>query len=277
MTTRLRYGISTGSFKRPGETIIDDIQLLRDSPFEFVELSGGDLRFPNLNKTIRALGLSINSIHAPFHHPISDPDEDVRKEGVKDVIRLMNDALPFIEDVERPLPVVIHPGHHLEKTERSVQLAACLKSLTQILDDPISSRFHLCLENMLSSHFCGRSEDLLRLIDALGGDDVSICLDTSHSVYDSSPIDFFEDIFPFLATTHISDNYHQAHGEFHAIPMTLLHSKVDWPRFFHKISQKVDRVIFELNRPNFLEPDLFLKMAGVSAKQIDRFLAAGAK
>lgn len=287
----MKYGISTCSIDRMDLRVDRQLETFRDGGFSILEMDSYiESSFPHhspefideLKAKVEELGITIHSIHAPFHHAISHPDPGERRLGIDAILALMKNCVPLVikgESADEADPgrvpfLIIHPGHHLSDTAANDQFRYCLESLREILDSPYSPYYHICIENMLSSHFGAKSSELLSLVRKLRdeGKRISICLDTSHCVYDSNPEEFLEDVFDHLATTHISDNYHQSAGEFHAIPMTLIHSRTNWANFFLRLSQRLDTIIFELNKPNFLHNDIYLGMAGLCAKQIERYL-----
>jgi sugar phosphate isomerase/epimerase len=216
--------------------------------------------------------MKIHSIHAPFSLSIADPDEGVRHAAVRDILRVMENSIPLIQNRRKDVYLVIHPGHHIVRTAAEEQFEYCLESLNEILDSPFASEYHVCIENMLSSHFGGKAEELIEIIEKLKNYRVSICLDTSHSVYDSSPEQFLEEVFPYLETVHISDNFNQPFGEFHGIPMTLIHSKINWKHFFGRLRQKINTSILEIRKPTCLDNDIFLDIDQIIIKQIKRFI-----
>lgn len=308
----MKYGISTCSIDRMDLRVDRQLETFREAGFSILEMDSYiDSSFPHhspgfideLKVKVEELGIAIHSIHAPFHHAISHPDRDERRLGIDAILELMKNCTPLVkkrESADEADPgrgsvgggesaglktgatggaagvpcLVIHPGHHLTTTPAKEQFGHCLESLREILDSPYAPNYHICIENMLSSHFGAKSSELLSLVRKLSdeGKRISICLDTSHCVYDSNPEEFLEDVFDHLGTTHISDNYHQSAGEFHAIPMTLKHSRTNWANFFRRLSQRLDTIIFELNKPYFLNNDIYLGMAGFCVKQIERYL-----
>ena len=297
----MKYGLSTCSIDRMNLRLDKQLETFVNAGFSILEMDSYiESSFPHhspefideLKVKVNELGITIHSIHAPFHHAISHPEPGERRLGIDAILELMKNCVPLVtgssalqsgEFDDRANPnfstkkrpfLVIHPGHHLTTTPAKEQFIHCLESLREILDSPYSPYYHICIENMLSSHFGAKSSELLSLVRKLReeGKHISICLDTSHCVYDSNPEEFLEDVFDHLATTHISDNYHQSAGEFHAIPMTLKHSRTNWANFFRRLSQRLDTIIFELNKPYFLNNDIYLGMAGLCVKQIERYL-----
>ena len=278
----MKFGISTCSIDRQEKPIIQNLNIFKNAGFNLLEMDAHDYSsFPyksgefigNLKNRLKELEISIHSIHAPFHNSISTPHIKERKSGVDDIIELMECTLPLAEEKPGKIFLVIHPGEHLTKTKAEDQFGYCLESLSKILESPNANYYHICIENMLSSHFGGKSLELLALINTLKGKRISVCLDTSHCVYDSNPERFLEEVFDNLATTHISGNYHQSHGEFHAIPMTLKHTQVNWEHFFKRLSQRLDTIIFELNKPYFLDNDIYLKMVNACIEQVERYIS----
>lgn len=275
------FGISTSFLWTEESPVTLFLEKIKQAGFDLLEFDAHtNAGFPHtstqfigeLKQKLQKLGMIINSIHAPYHNSISSPDKIERDEGINDIIRLMEKAMPLLENCSEPVSIVIHPGHHLSRTPKEVQFACCRESLGKILNSPVSNNYRICIENMLSSHFGAKAEELIGLIKSLGEENLFICLDTSHAVYDGCPEKLMNDVFPHIATTHISDNFNQPLGEFHAIPMTLVHSKINWPYLFNRISEKLDRIMFELIRPDNLDLDVFLKIARLSAQQADRFI-----
>jgi sugar phosphate isomerase/epimerase len=278
----MKFGISTSSLGLHGEDALTHLEIIAKSGFSLAEVDCHSVHsfqaeregfIDSFREKSRKLKVAIHSLHAPFHRCIADPDRRVRQEGVGDILRLMEAAIPLFEGRKNRPFLVIHPGHHLNRTHPREQLQYSIESLEALLDSPLCSHYRICIENMLSSHFGGKAQELLAIIRHIGEENISICLDTSHAVYDSTPEAFLEDVLPYLATTHVSDNYHQPDGEFHAIPITLLHSRIDWRGFFLRLSQKLDTAILELHRPPAMDCDLFLEAARLSIKQISRFLS----
>lgn len=277
----MNIGISTCSLETGGGNMSGLLKGILDAGFDTVEIDAhhyhafphGDQGFiTRLADTVSSLGMRVNSIHTPFHHSISSPDFSVRDKGVDDIIQLMENSRPLADSLQLKPFLVIHPGHHLTDTPAHDQAKFCRESLEKILKAPAASSYRPCIENMLSSHYGGKASELKEVVDGLGRDRLGICLDTSHSVYDSTPEGFLEDVFNYLETTHISDNFNQSTGEFHAPPMALRYSRVDWPAFLRNIAHRLDTLILEVIRPPFLDNDIFLKMARLSAEQMRRYL-----
>jgi sugar phosphate isomerase/epimerase len=275
----MKYGISTICLE--SETAVtDNLQIPAEAGISIIELNADNYQsfpledpafMPSLTQKIQQLRLTVNSIHSPIHNSISDPDPAARSRAVNDIINTMEKCLPLADGTENPIRIIVHPGHHLSRTPGHIQFGHCIESLRAVLNAPVTARYRICIENMLSSHFGGKPEDIVSLITQLPAGTAGVCLDTSHSVYDSSPEVFLEAVFPYLETTHLSDNFHQSAGEYHAIPMTIRHSRIDWKKLMNRLEQKLDTIIFELIRPPLLDMDIFTRMFKCSIEQIERW------
>lgn len=277
----MKIGISTGVIKLYDKPLYEYLSMLKSCGFSVVELDAHNHHsFPYRDSQFIKLlthrliceDIYVHSIHAPFHFSFADPDPRVRKQGIKETLILMEGILPLLEELSLKPYLVIHPGHHLTRTSSYEQECCLLESLYSLFSNSLSSKFNFVIENMLSSHFGAKTEELLRIISKVRPNLLGVCFDSSHCVYDSSPQDFIEELGIHIKTTHISDNYHQPHGEFHAIPMTLRHSRIQWKELFTALSRKLDTIIFELIPPNYWDNDIYIKMAQLSAEQAFRLI-----
>ncbi|MCE1248411.1 MAG: sugar phosphate isomerase/epimerase [Firmicutes bacterium] len=276
----MKYGISaicyesgvpiTKNLHIPAREGISIIELNADKPSAFPLEDPAFI--PSLKAEIVRLGITVNSIHSPIHNSISDPNPAVRNQGVDEIIHTMEQCIPIAELFTTPVKVIIHPGHHTARTSNYIQAEYCFESLGKILTHPVSQNYRICVENMLSSHFGGRPGEIVDIIKKFPQGAIGACLDTSHSVYDSSPEEFLDAVFPWLETTHISDNFNQSAGEYHAIPFTIRHSKVNWEQFFRKLSTRLDTAVFEVIRPRQVDMDIFTRMFKCSLEQIERWI-----
>ncbi|MFP4496615.1 MAG: sugar phosphate isomerase/epimerase family protein [Vulcanimicrobiota bacterium] len=276
----MEVGVSTCCVDTGENTIIDHLVDIKKAGFNIIEIDGHNYSsFPylenefieNLKKVLLRLKIRINSIHAPFHLSITDPDKNIREEAIATILKFLHCIKPLEELTEKGF-LIIHPGHHLTRTPAHIQQMLCLESLKIILENNPLSRLKPSVENMLSSHYGGKASELKLMVETFGKNRLSICLDTSHSVYDSNPVDFLSVVEPYISTTHLSDNYNQSRGEFHAIPMTLKHSCINWLVLMKELTGKLDTLIFELNKPYYLDNFTFLKMARLAADRLKDFI-----
>ena len=216
--------------------------------------------------------MRVHSVHSPFKASIADPDSETRSYVIGQMLLLMRNLVPLVREQRSDIHFIIHPGHHKTRTPVHEQFPLCLDSIRELLDSHLSNHYSICIENMLSSHFGGHEPELMAILENLKGEKVSLCLDTSHAVYDSTPLDMLNKLYPYLATAHISDNYNQHHGEFHALPMSLIHSKIRWKEVFSRLAGKMEAVVLELIKPAHLDNDIFLKLARLCALQGERLL-----
>jgi len=132
-------------------------------------------------------------------------------------------------------------------------------------------RFELAFENMLSSHFAATAEDLKYIAEQAEADiliKTGICFDSCHAAYDNLPHEFLSAISSRVICSHLSDNYNQPDGEFHAIPMSVIHSKIDWKKIMGILKDRTEIFTLELSKPHTISHAAYLKMAKISADEM---------
>ena len=120
---------------------------------------------------------------------------------------------------------VLHPGgDELKEQGADAErlLAAQVRALRPLCGHLEGPDLHICLENM-AGH---QAHDLRAIIDAVGCDNLGICLDTGHlNLIPGDPALFIRTAGPLLKATHIADN--DTSSDQHLMPYAR--GTVDWP------------------------------------------------
>jgi len=286
----MKIGISTSFFWKASDRIIEHLEKIKKSGFEIIELDCHNMYHhitPELAKRISDIlksgDISISSIHMPYQFPISSPDEKDFSAALLSYEHLIEDIFPYFQKnfVESPV-LVFHPGVHADRISRDKQMKcfekAILRMNSAVADD---GRFVIAFENMLTSHFgCSKTEldailSLARCV--FKKSKTGICFDSCHCSYDHPAHDFLEKIADDVVSTHLSDNYKQSDGEFHAIPMSLIHSGIDWRKIVSILDGRLATAIFELSKPPQIRSETYLKMAKAVADDLLIHLTHGDK
>ncbi len=270
----MKIGISTSFFWKASDRIIEHLEKIKRSGFETIELDCHNMYHhmtPELAKRISDIlksgDISISSVHMPYQFPISSPDEKDFSAALASYEHLIEDIFPYFQKNFTEGPVLVfHPGVHADRISRDRQMK-CFEKAVLRLDKavPDDGRFVIAFENMLTSHFgCSKTEldailSLARSVFKVSK--TGICFDSCHCSYDHPAHDFLEKIAGEVVSTHLSDNYKQSDGEFHAIPMSLIHSRIDWRKVISILDGRLQTAIFELSKPPQVRSETYLKMA----------------
>ena len=176
-----------------------------------------------LMNDIQEAGLSVWSVHMPYSRTldISVLDDAKRAENVQYMKDMMRVAGVF-----RPRFIVLHPSSEpIAPDEREQRLANSHASIGELA--PVAKEIGavLCVENLPRTCLGQNGEEMMRLIE--GYDEVGLCFDTNHLLYQSH-----EDYLKAVAkgkikTVHLSD--YDFADERHLIPgKGLIDNKALW-------------------------------------------------
>ena len=226
--------------------------------------------------------LVVSSVHMPYLYPLSSPSKSSRASAVKSFARTVETLIGAIEaSCLKPLTLVFHPGINIDKIPYASQKSAIeegIKATGALFGS--DRRFRLAFENMLSSHFAATSEDILFVADLAASScsvETGVCFDSCHAAYDYNAHEFLGKIIGRVIAVHLSDNYNQSCGEFHAIPMSLIHSKIDWRRIAELLNDNIDIMTLELSKPPAISFGAYFKMAKAAADELEGFAARAAE
>jgi|GEM_PF-4760158 len=278
----MKIGISTSIFWKTPTDISNCFAVIKKAGFDFVELDCHNLfnhisssSVQKIKNALRETDLKVSSAHMPYFYPLSSPEAGVRKSAVKSYKKTIDEFINKIFEfsyIADSLTLVFHPGVGTEKIERESQQTGIEKGIKELYDAIGSdARFKLAFENMLSSHFGSKPEELnfiAGVMNSFNENNSGLCFDSCHAAYDYAPHDFLESIIENVVSTHLSDNYRQSEGEFHAVPMSIIHSKTNWKKISALLSNKIECAIIELSKPPAISFDAYLKMAKISADEL---------
>jgi len=108
---------------------------------------------------------------------------------------------------------VIHLNGAKKEENESLRWEQNLAALAELQDFVRGTDFTLCLENLNSCHLVTDAERILRVLRALGGTNLGICLDTGHlnrsqyrGITTETQGEFIRKAGPFLKALHVNGN-----------------------------------------------------------------------
>ena len=176
-------------------------------------------RAAKLKAEIDSAGLKVWSVHMPYSKKIDISLVDSAKRA--DVVSYMKDMLR-VAGVFQPENIVLHPSSEpIAPDERAYRLQCSHESIGELA--PVAKKIGatLCIENLPRTCLGQNGQEMMQLIE--GYDEVGLCFDTNHLLYQSH-----EDYLNAVAkgkikTVHISD--YDFADERHLLPGV---GKIDW-------------------------------------------------
>ena len=187
------------------------------------------------------LGFSIPQGHLSFKQGLCTPEAvDLLKREIDMFAALGTTAL------------VIHGsgGLELSREQRTALWAKNLGILSEYVE---GSGITLCLENLYSLAETRTCADLKAILEASGGKNLGICLDTGHlhlcrrlGYINETPAEFIRSAGPLLQALHINDN--DGLGDTHHAPFSALYgiSSLRWKEVMQALHDIDYRGIFDL-------------------------------
>lgn len=176
-----------------------------------------------LKADIDASGLKVWSVHMPYSRKldISVMDDSKRAENVQYMKDMMRVAGVF-----QPQYLVLHPSSEpITPVEREQRLANSHASIGELA--PVAKEIGavLCVENLPRTCLGQNGEEMMKLIE--GYDEVGLCFDTNHLLYQSHE-DYLKAVAKVkIRTVHLSD--YDFADERHLIPgKGLIDNKALW-------------------------------------------------
>lgn len=209
--------------------------------YRHVEIFGDeghfDLRLPidllEVRKLLDDLGLSMDSIHAPFSNVnIAALDGTERRKGTQ----LIEKSIEVCSKMKGRI-VVIHPhpnellGTRIDCTEMRTRMK---ESLCELADFAHKLEIKVAVENLPEFYlegwkFGSKISELTQLLEEIEHDNLGLCLDTGHVLLKKDEINVAQDMVrceKYLVAIHISDN--DGREDHHWLPGEGV---INWPEF----------------------------------------------
>ncbi|RPI23728.1 MAG: sugar phosphate isomerase/epimerase [Acidobacteria bacterium] len=272
--TNWPVGLSTGSFYRM--SIFDVLRPVRENGFTLLEISSSqghlDYREPEdlkrLSVQLRDLGLEPFSFHGPLsnHLDLSSQDEGQRERSVAELLQAAEAAGRL-----GAAHFVVHPGPEqtgpVGEEQRGERLERAAEALEKIRSHCAKIGVVLVLENMLPHLSLGKTDDLLKIISALDGQEFGVCLDTGHANLAGDIYDLPGRIGSRLKMLHAHDN--RGRHDDHLAPGQ---GRIDWQLLLERLASQgfVGPLMLELSGENHDEPGQLLQEAQAGREVLER-------
>ena len=225
-TTETPIGKSTGRWE---DFSLESMIQSREGGIEYIEVTMNDVigkdtagvrdRAAALKAKIDSAGMKIWSVHMPYskHIDISLVDSAKRARSVNYVRDMMRVAGIF--QAER---IVLHPSADtVVPDDRADRIECCRASIAELAPVAAEIGATLCIENLPRTCLGRNGKEMMTIIE--GFDNVGICFDVNHLLYQSHA-DFLSSIKKgSIKTVHISD--YNFTDERHLIPGV---GDIDW-------------------------------------------------
>lgn len=219
-----------------GELGIDHSRMLRSRSTD-MEKTGQTFR-----SFLADQGFSLPEGHLDFAYELTDPDAvDVFKREI---------TLFQAIGIHRAV-IHINGGMDLPVNKREeIQMT----HMGQLLEFVRDTDFTLCLENLRPNPSVADADKILRWIDALGGKNLGICLDTGHlnvariglKTTEQTQSEFIRKAGSYLKATHINGN--DGTDDYHLAPYCIKNS-VNWPEVVTSLRELGYDGLFTLEIP----------------------------
>lgn len=223
------------------------------------------VRTRRLSSALQKHGVAVHSLHVAddLCAELAAGDEQTRKHAVAEVERV---ACGLVEIGGQIL--VTHAGGLLEdESERQAQLAASRRSLTELSGLCNELGLKVAVENSLptAKRVGDTLAEVMQLVEAVGADNLGVCLDTSHANIGEDPVRAARIAGQKLIALHISDNSGQR--DEHALPFE---GNINWPAFMAALSTSGYDGAFMLEVRAICDPQLILAQAKRAYQRLRR-------
>lgn len=185
-------------------------------------------RAAHLKAQIDSAGFKVWSVHMPYSRQWDISAIDSAKRT--DAVRLMQDIV-YVAGIFQPKNVVMHPSSgEISPEEREEKLNNSRESISLIAPCVKEIGATLCVENLPRTGLGQNGQEMMFLIKGI--DNVAICFDVNHLLYQSHE-DFLKEIESnTIKTVHLSD--YDFVDERHLLPGA---GQIDWQPLWKGIRQ----------------------------------------
>lgn len=235
------FGVSTLIFADGVDITKSEIDCIKNSGFDFIEVSAFSSVSPDMFAYIKSLGMKISSTHANFlKTDISSPDEILRSGSIE----ILKSNILTAKRLGAGI-VVVHPGGWgTDKSILDAKISTAVRSFVEIAEFASHNDVRVAIENMPPGFLCDCIEDMQRVLNDVrkiirSRESVGICLDTGHANLNKILPEYIEAFGKDIITIHIHDNdgymggsRSKAEDDMHNIPGS---GNIDWKDVFKKL------------------------------------------
>jgi len=235
------FGVSTIIFADNVDISKDEIDCIKNSGFDFIEISSFHSVSPGMLDYINNLGMKITSIHSNFLQTDISSLDDYQRSGSIEIIKSnILTAKRLGADI-----VVVHPGGwNRDIGILDAKINNSIRSFSDIADYANIYGIKIAIENLPPEFIGDNIISMQRILDGVrktihNRDSIGICLDTGHAHLGNILPDYISTFGRDIITMHIHDNdgyrggnRSKAQDDMHNSPGL---GKIDWKDIFKKI------------------------------------------
>ncbi len=235
------FGVSTLIFADSVDISKSEIDCIKNSGFDFIEISSFHCVSPGMLAYIQSLGMKISSIHSNFlQTDVSSTDEALRSGSIE----ILKSNILTAKRLGASM-IVVHPGGwNIDKSILDVKINIAIRSFAEIAEFANHNDVRVAIENLPPEFICDNIEDMQRILNGVRKiircrDSIGICLDTGHANLSNMLPEYISAFGKDIITMHIHDNdgykggdSSKAEDDMHNIPGS---GKIDWKNVFKKI------------------------------------------
>lgn len=182
-------------------------------------------KLQRISEMAKEAGVEIYQAHGPSHFQIDDKTEEGRAERVE-ITKTAIRACSYLGCKNLVVHTFMAEGE--KDTEKAAEVFELNKELLgELADYAKAFEVTICVENMRQEKLSlGNPEEVIRLIDETGRDNLKMCFDVGHAAIFSGKISIGDAVRKAgdkIACTHLHDNYGWV--DVHLMPMTGV---IDW-------------------------------------------------
>jgi sugar phosphate isomerase/epimerase len=239
--TLMFFGVSTLIFAESVDISKKEIDCIKNSGFDFIEISSFHSVSPEMLVYIKTLGMKIASIHSNFlQTDVSSFDEVLRSGSIE----ILKSNILTAKRLGAGI-IVVHPGGWcIDKSILDAKINTAIRSFAEIAEFAGHNDVRVAIENLPPEFLCDNIEDTQRILNGVRRiincrDSIGICLDTGHANLSNILPEYIAAFGKDIITMHVHDNdgyrggnRSKAEDDKHNIPGS---GKIDWKDVFKKI------------------------------------------
>ena len=200
-----KFGFSTG------QSFGEQLDVLMDNGINYLEfriVKGNDRELIQgyidlILKRKAELGFETYTVHLPQlpDYDLSNTNEEQRLEAIKKQKEIALMAMPLEYSF-----LVLHPDTgKVPEEDYEKRHEALIKSLKDFAPWCKEQGLKLAIENLTQLSSVQTSSDLVKIIEAVGSDNLGICFDTNH-LFKETHREFIKNAGKYIITMHVTDN-----------------------------------------------------------------------
>ncbi|MEM2262302.1 MAG: sugar phosphate isomerase/epimerase [Ignisphaera sp.] len=273
------------AFLRPSQALqrlyshgLTNIELSYDNFHYFIKRGEKlDVLMNEVIDVIETLNINMDVAHLPYGEEIRLA---VELDKMPNIIGIFEKWLKFYSEIGVNLAAIHIPFNNPYVSEGSIEYSTRIRDRAIVFFEKIHSYaseygIRLSIENRLEKGVYGYlPNDLLYLIDNIGGDKFSVCLDTGHAIVNGfQPSEFYDRLAKYVTLIHAHDN--DGYRDLHLPPLST--GTVHWNELFEALKRNgfKGNIVLEVacHRENITDCDNIARLLKLLAKYFGELIS----